>query len=150
MTTPVESANLILRLFELRRETVMRQARAWYTGDFNPTTFEEFLALAGGPNNPWFRMVVGYWDMAATLVQFKAIDQDMFNATSGEMVVVFAKLEPFLNEYRAHRGEPNFLKRLETQVQTMPNVTERLPKIRERFRKAAEARANSAKRSKKR
>jgi hypothetical protein len=89
-------------------------------------------------------MVLGYWDMAATLVQFKAIDQEMFNATSGEMVVVYAKIEPFLNEFRAQRGEPHFLKRLETQVQTMPNIAERLPRIRERLRKAAEARAKAA------
>src|SRR5256885_14317397 len=84
MSTPVESANLILKLFELRRESVMRQARAWFSGDFNPTTTEEFLAFVSGPNNAWFRMVVGYWDMAASLVQFKAIDQDMFNATRSE------------------------------------------------------------------
>jgi len=105
---------------------------------------EGFLALVTGPNNAWFRMVVGYWDMAASLVQFKAIDQEMFNATAGEMLVVYAKLEPFLNEFRSHRGEPHFLKRLETQVQTMPNIRERLPRIRRRFRKAAEARAKAA------
>lgn len=141
MSTPVESANLILKLFELRREPVMRQARAWFSGDFNPTTMEEFLSGVMGANNPWFRMVVGYWDMAASLTQFKAIDQEMFNATSGEMLVVYAKIEPFLAEFRAQRGEPNFLKRVETQVLTMPNAAERLPQIRERFRKMAAARA---------
>jgi hypothetical protein len=144
MSTPVESANLILKLFELRREPVMRQARAWFSGDFNPTTMEEFVAGVTGVNNAWFRMVVGYWDMAVSLVQFKAIDPEMFNATSGELVVVYAKIEPFLAEYREQRGEPNFLKRLETQVLTLPNVADRLPKIRERFRKMAAARAKAA------
>ena len=143
MSTPVESANLILKLFELRREPVMRQARAWFSGDFNPTTMDEFLSAVMGVNNPWFRMVVGYWDMAASLTQFKAIDQEMFNATSGEMVVVYAKIEPFLAEFRVQRGEPNFLKRVETQVMSMPNIAERLPKIRERFRKMAAARAKA-------
>jgi hypothetical protein len=143
MSTPVESANLILKLFELRREPVMRQARAWFSGDFNPTTMEEFVAGISGEKNPWFRMVVGYWDMAVSLVQFNAIDQEMFNATSGEMLFIFAKIEPFLAEYREQRGEPNFLKRLETQVLTMPNAVERMPKIRERSRKMAAARAKA-------
>ena len=76
MPTPFESALLNLRLFELRREPVLREAREWFLRDFNPETFEELVALLGGERNASFRMVLGYWDMAASLVTTGAIDRD--------------------------------------------------------------------------
>ena len=93
MPTPTESADLILKLFDLRREPVLREARAWFAAEFNPTTPEEFGQVVSGEKNAWFRMVVGYWDMAASLVTFGAIDQEMFNASNGELLVAFAKVE---------------------------------------------------------
>ena len=71
MPTPTESADLILKLFDLRREPVLREARAWFTGEFNPTTYEEFTQALMGEKSAWFRMVTGYWDMAASLVAFE-------------------------------------------------------------------------------
>ena len=68
MPTPFESATLNLRLFELRREPVLREARSWYFAEFNPETFAEFAAIVSGERNASFRMVLGYWDMAASLV----------------------------------------------------------------------------------
>ncbi len=133
MSTPVESAQLILQLFELRRESVMRQARAWFGREFNPTTFEEFSRLSTGKNNAWFRMVVSYWDMAASLVTFGAIDPEMFCASNGEIIVVFAKVEPFLAELRQQRKAPEFLQHAEKVVHMFPGAAERLPQIREQF-----------------
>ena len=100
MPTPVESAGLILKLYELRRDPLLREARAWFVREFNPATVEELAALASGPKNPWIRMVVGYWDMAASLVVHGAIDREMFLASSSEMLTTFAKLEPFLGPLR--------------------------------------------------
>ena len=93
MSTPAESAHLILKLFDLRREPVLREARAWFAGEFNPTTYEEFNHALTGERSAWLRMVVSYWDLAASLVVFEAIDKRMFNASSGEMIGVFAKIE---------------------------------------------------------
>jgi hypothetical protein len=116
MTTPVESATLILKLFELRREPVLREARAWFLREFNPQTFEEALDLAGGPRNDWFRMVMGYWDMASSFVVHGAIDAEMFRAANTEMVATFAKIEPFIVRLREVSGIPEFATHMETVV----------------------------------
>ena len=136
MSTPAESAQLILKLFELRREPVLRQARAWFGAEFNPTTFEDFGRLAG-EKNAWFRMVVSYWEMAASLVTTGAIDPVMFRASSGEMVAVFAKVEPLLAQMRERYDAPEFLQHMAQVVRETPGAIERLPQIRERMATAA-------------
>ena len=108
MPTPFESATLNLRLFELRREPVLREARMWYFAEFNPETFAEFAAIVSGERNASFRMVLGYWDMAASLVTTGAIDAEAFRAAHGEIVSTFAKVQPFLQELRATSSEPEF------------------------------------------
>ncbi len=102
-TTPVESANLILKLYELRREETMRQARN-YVFSFNPTSAEEYLAAMTGPHSASVRMVTSYWEMACSFVVNGAIDATMFEDTNGEHVIVFAKIEPFLADLRAKWG----------------------------------------------
>ncbi len=132
--TPFESAQLILKLYELRREPVLREARAWFLRDFNPRTEEECLALAGAERNAWFRMVLGYWDMAASLVTYGAIDAAMFRAANTEIMATFAKVEPFLSRLREVSGIPEFLKHLERVVKEAPGAAERLAMLREQFR----------------
>ena len=83
MPTPFENAQLNLQLFEMRREPVLREARAWFLNEFSPETFAELVALASGERNPSFRMVLGYWDMAASMVTTGAIDADAFRAAHG-------------------------------------------------------------------
>ena len=78
MATPFESAQLNLQLFDLRREPVLREARAWFLIDFNPETMAELALALSGDRNASFRMVLGYWDMAASLVTTGAIDADAF------------------------------------------------------------------------
>ena len=135
MATPVDSAHLILKLFELRREPVLRQARSWFANDFNPQTMEELVAAIAGEKNAWFRMVLGYWDMAASLVTFGAIDPAMFRASNSEIITAFAKVEPFLADFR--RGSPEYLKHLETVARDFPGSAEYLKMIREGMRAAA-------------
>lgn len=83
--TPFESASLNLQLFDLRREPVVREARQWFLQDFTPETLEEFVSVATGPRNTAFRMVLGYRDMAASLVTTGAIDAEAFRAAHGEI-----------------------------------------------------------------
>jgi hypothetical protein len=72
MPTPFESATLNLKLFDLRREPVLRDARQWFLAEFNPESFTELATIAGGARNAMFRMVLGYWDMAASLTTIGA------------------------------------------------------------------------------
>lgn len=140
MSTPYESATLLIRLYELRRESTMREARGWYTRSFNPSSVDDVMQALGGPNSAHFRMVTSYWDMASSFVLNQAIDEQMFNDANGEHFVVFCKLEPFIAEYRQKMGNPAYLSSLEKLVMRTPNAKERLTALRERFRAMAAAR----------
>jgi len=122
MPTPFESATLNLQLFDLRREPVLREAREWFLRDFNPETYAEFVEIVLGARNSSFRMVLGYWDMAASLVTAKAIDADAFRAAHGEVFATFAKVQPFLDELRRASGEPDFCKHVEAVVLGEPGA----------------------------
>lgn len=91
MPTPYESARLILKIFEMRREPVLREARNWFLRDFNPDTIEDVKAALAGPTNPWVRMVTDYWDMACSLVTHDAIDRQMFLDANTELFATFSK-----------------------------------------------------------
>ena len=122
MPTPFESAQLNLTLFDLRREPALRAARAWFFSEFNPETFEELVTLASGEHNASFRMVLGYWDMAASLVVDGAISAPAFLAAHGEIFATFSKVHPFLAELRAATGEGDFCKHIEAVVLSAPDA----------------------------
>lgn len=140
-STPYESATLLIRLYELRREPMMREARNWYTRSFHPASLEDILQTVAGPNSAHFRMVTSYWDMAASFVANGAIDEQMFTDANGEHVIVFSRIEPYLEEYRAKTGNPRYLGSLEAIVMRMPDAKARLAAMRERFRAMAAAAA---------
>jgi hypothetical protein len=143
MPTPYESARLNLELFELRREPVLREARAWFLADFTPESFGELAALAGGARNASFRMVLGYWDMAASLVTSGAIEGDAFRAAHGEVFLTFAKVHPFLAELRVAAGEPEFCRHLEAVVLAAPDAEAIMRRRRAAALAAAKARASN-------
>ena len=128
-----EDANLILKLYDLRREATMREARNWFFS-FNPTTVAEYMEAMFGEHSGHLRMVVSYWDMAASLVNNGAIDEQMFNDANGEHLFVFAKIEPILEELRQSTNQPDMLKQFESLVRRMPNSRERLNAIRDRIK----------------
>ena len=139
MPTPFESAQLNLKLFELRREPALRKARDWFTREFNPESFAELVVLASGEHNASFRMVLGYWNMAASLVTTGAIDRDAFCAAHDEVFATFSKIHPYLAELRSASGEPDFCKHMETVVLAAPNAQEILERRRKALRAAAQA-----------
>ena len=138
-----EDADLILKLYDLRRETVMREARNWLF-TFNPTGIQDVMEVMMGEHSGHFRMVVSYWDMACAMVVNGAIDEELFNQTNGEHMFVYMKIEPVLQEIRAMFDNPEFLKNLETVVKRMPNIEARIASMRERMSKFAEMRATKA------
>ncbi|MBI4264000.1 MAG: hypothetical protein HY657_06480 [Acidobacteria bacterium] len=143
MSAAYESANLLLKLYDLRRETTMRQSRQWFV-TFNPDSADDLARVMQSEHSAYFRMVTSFWDMAASLVNNGAIDEKMFNDANGEHVVVFAKVEPFLAEHRARMGFPQYLQQLEQLVMRLPNARERLAATRERFRQIAARAATAA------
>jgi hypothetical protein len=128
-----EDANLILRLYEIRREPVMREARNWFFS-FNPQSASEYMEAMMGEHSGHARMVVSYWDMAASLVNSGAIDEQMFNDANGEHLFIFAKIEPILEELRQAMNQPDMLRHFETLVRRIPNNKEKLAGIRERIK----------------
>ena len=128
-----EDADLILKLYDLRREPVMREARNWFFS-FNPTTTAEYMEAMMSERSGYVRMVISYWDMAASLVNNGAIDEQMFNDANGEHLFVFAKIEPILAELRQQWNQPEMLKHFETLVRRVPNNEQILAGIRERIK----------------
>ena len=139
MPTPFESGLLNLQLFDLRREPVLREARAWFLRDFNPSSVAEVVEVVSGERNASFRMVLGYWDMAASLVTTGAIDAEAFLAAHGEVFGTFSKVQPFLDEMRRASGEPDFCKHMEAVVMTAPNAQATLTRRREAIRAAVKS-----------
>jgi hypothetical protein len=139
MPTPFESAQLNLQLFELRREPILREARDWFLREFNPESFADVVALARGERNASFRMVLGYWDMAASLVTTGAIDADAFRAAHGEIFATFSKIYLYLAELRSASGESDFCKHLEAVVLSAPNAEAILRRRRDALNVAAKA-----------
>ena len=139
-----EDANLILRLYELRREPVMREARTWFFS-FNPTSAAEYMEAMMSEHSGHLRMVISYWDMAASLVNSGAIDEQMFNDANGEHLFIFAKIEPILEELRQQWNQPDMLKHFETIVRRIPDNKEKLAGIRERIKMISAMMAERAK-----
>lgn len=134
----VESADLILKLYDLRREEMMRKARNWFF-TFNPTSAEDYIKTMMDPEvGGYLRMVASYWDMAAALVNHGAIDADMFNETAGEHIIVFAKIQPHLAALREMWQNPTAFQHLEKVVTGTPEGAERLARTQEWLKSMAE------------
>jgi hypothetical protein len=115
-------AELILKLYDLRRESEMRKARNWMVGEFWPESVEDIMKIGdamGTQENAWLRQVNGYWEMAASLVVHGALNQELFLETSfsGEMFFIFTKVQPFLKELR-QRQNSNVLGNVEKVITT--------------------------------
>jgi hypothetical protein len=128
MSTEHESMMGILKLYELRSEEIMRKARDWFATVFHPESTQDVFQVLVSEHSGDFRMVASYWDMAAAFAVFGAINDEMFNAINTEHVLVYAKLQPFLDEIRAMPGMPPYLylKHLEPVVKRIPDAEERI------------------------
>jgi hypothetical protein len=142
MSTKYESADLILKLYDLRREETMRKARIWW-GGFNPDSVQDITNALMGENSAYYRMVSTYWEMAATLVNNGAIDETMFKEANGEHLFVFAKIAPYLEEIRGMVGM-QVMMNLEKLVKRTEGAEELLEQMRQNSRKWAAARQQSA------
>jgi hypothetical protein len=111
-------AELILKLYDLRREAEMRKARNWWLTTFWPESVDDFAKIGmalGTQENNWMRQVGGYWEMASSLVLHGALNEDLFleGSFSGEMFFIYAKVHPFLAELREKFQNPNMMGNIE-------------------------------------
>lgn len=114
-------ADIILRLYELRREPVMRQARDWVLGEFWPATAEEYFAVTSNathPHSAYIRQVATYWEMAAAFVLHGAVSADLYIDCNAEGFFVLAKFEPILDDIR--KRSPHFLARTSELIKRYP------------------------------
>jgi hypothetical protein len=111
-----DDANLVMRLYDLRREEKLREARAWFVTYFKPKTMADIEQLCppGSENNARMRQVASYWDMAASFVAAGVLNPELFFASNREMLLVAVRFRPVLAELRAVFKDPSFLRDLET------------------------------------
>jgi hypothetical protein len=117
----VADAQLIVQLYDLRRESEMRKARAWWTTEFFPETADDFLKVAGAmgtQENAWLRQVGGYWGLVSSFVNHGVLNEQLFLAPgfSGELFLIYAKIHPFMTELRQKLNDAQAFKDVETAV----------------------------------
>jgi hypothetical protein len=118
-TDSIQQAELILHLYELRREAVMREARSYVGGEFMPASADEFVQIvsAGGKLTGFVLQVYGYWDMVSAFVLSGALDEALVFATCQEMYFQYAKIQPYLADFRKKMGLPEFLISIERVIE---------------------------------
>jgi hypothetical protein len=113
-----DQADLLLRLYEIRREPKMREARDWYFSKFHPATLEDIQKQApmGSPESAFMRMVISYWEMASSMVNRGLIDEAFFFENTGEQWIVFERIRPFVSALRERSKNPHMYGNLEKHV----------------------------------
>jgi hypothetical protein len=141
-------AQLILQLYDLRREPEMRRARNWVLSEFWPQSADDYMKVnmaMGSPENAWLRQVGSYWSMAALFALQGVLHAEMFlqPSISGEMFFLFAKVHPFLRELREKLGDPHSFANIEKLVTSSKAGRERLKFTLQRVQTMREKRATA-------
>lgn len=131
-------AELVLKLYELRREAVMRESRRELIAKFLPTSLDDVMAVArpDHPLNAAFRQVASYWEMAYAFARHGVVNADfMLEANNGEGLLIYTRIEPWLDGYREQSGNPVGFRNAEW----VANETHMGRMLAERFRKRVQA-----------
>jgi hypothetical protein len=145
-------AELIIKLYDLRREAEIRKARNWWLVTFWPESIEDFMKIAGAlgtQENNWLRQVGGYWSMVASLTLSGAINQELVldPSFSGEMFFIFAKIKPFLGDLREKMKNPRMFANIEKLITGSKQGREWLKYVEGQVATRREAMAKAAKAS---
>jgi hypothetical protein len=134
-----EQVNLMLHLYELRRETKLREARIWMSVNFHPKTADEAMKLVppGTKENAYMRMVLGYWEMVASIANRGLVDEELFFENAGEQWGVWEQVKPLVGTWRSMFANPQFLGNLEEHCKRLdawrekrnPGSTETMRKV---------------------
>jgi hypothetical protein len=127
-------AELVLKLYELRRETVMREARNWMA-TFNPKSIEDVVAVMSNfaaKENAYMRQVCSYWEMVAAFIIHGTLNADLAYDTLGEMYFVYAIIQPVLEDFRKKFNSPDFFKNVQQVVEATAKGRERITQVEQR------------------
>lgn len=122
-----EQAQLHLKVYDLRREARLRQARDWFQQNYKAETFDEAMRIAapGTEAGAFVGMVIGYWEQACALLNYGLLHEDLFFETSGEFFGVWELLKPVVPEFRERFADKNLLANLEKAVARYETWSER-------------------------
>lgn len=144
-----EQVNLLLRLYDIRREPRLREAREWYVASFNPASVEDVMKLCppGSQENAYMRMVLSYWDMVSNIANRGLIDEEFFFQNTGEQWIVWERLQPVASAWRAMFKNPHAFENLEENCKRLtawrekrsPGTTEAMRQVMAQMRQAAAA-----------
>ena len=145
----VQDAQLLIELYNLRREPVMRAARKYVVSEFWPQNYDELKAVITGYGtepNAWFRQVLTYWNMVAALVLRGAVNEQLFFETNNEPYFLWAKFGDYIPQARKDQIDPEFLSHLE-KLTSKPAAKKRIKGLQERLgaRRALAAAAKAGK-----
>lgn len=122
----VDDANLILKLYDMRREEKLREARAWFTANCKCKTLEEWRTLcpAGSQENAYFRMVTTYWEMVASFIASGVLHEELFAQSGLELLLVWERVRHLLPEYRVAMKNPGAYKNMEAAAAKLIPIVE--------------------------
>src|SRR4029079_2931160 len=122
MSKQANSADLIMKLYDLRREAMMREARNWFISFFPESVDDVMKTLIDPTTSGYYRMVTTYWDMAASFVNRGAIDEEMFLESNNECWVIFARIQPYLAGVRTVLENDCYLANIEKLLMRQPDA----------------------------
>ena len=130
---PIQQAELLLKLYELRREGVMRQARGFIGGNFLPVSADDLVAQvsAGNQHSGFILQVYGYWDMVSAFVMHGAVAEQMVYDTCQEMYFQYAKIQPYLDGFRQKMNLPEWMRSLQSVAEYSERSRARMAVMRE-------------------
>jgi hypothetical protein len=145
-------AQLILQLYDLRREAEIRKARNWWLVTFWPESADDFMKIGSAMStqeNNWLRQVGGYWSMVASLTLAGTVNQELVldPSFSGEMFFIFAKVKPFLAELRTKMQNPRMFANVEKLINSSKQSREWMKYVEGQVANRREAMAKAAKAS---
>jgi hypothetical protein len=142
---PIREAKLILKLYELRREPVMREARSYVGGAFLPESADDLVQIvsAGNQQSSFVLQVYGYWDMVAAFVLHGALSAELVYGTCQEMYFQYAKIQPYLGGFREAMNLPEWLSNLEQVAEGSEQGRRRIETMRKSLSAMAQVRAAS-------
>lgn len=110
-----DDVNLILQLYEMRREDRMREARQWFAASFKPKSFDDFAALCppGSEQNASYRMITSYWEMVSSFVTGRVLNAELFFQSGRELLFCWERIRELLPAIRAANKNPIELKNME-------------------------------------
>lgn len=104
MRKPVHAdAELLLRLYEIRRDPELRQARKWFLTEFKPAGWADIKSryLSHTDEDRWFRMTTSYWEMVGTLVNRAVLHEELFFDHTGEDIVTWERCKSWIADARS-------------------------------------------------